>query len=328
VTRPGRVGLAALIALGVLAASSHATAQPPGRIHRVGVVHVSGHHHEVVDGLRQGLAELGLDEGKQFVLDVRETPYDPKAFEAAARDLERGRVDVIYTVTTLVAVAAKRATTQTPIVFFAGSDPVAIGLVESVAKPGGQLTGVHGLSRDLTSKRLALLKEMMPKLARVVTFYNPADPVSRENAQLARDAARHLGVQVVERHVASSDELLVQLRELKSRDADAYFHTPGAMATSQAVQIIDALRTKKLPTMFHEQSLVTKGALASYGSNYYDVGQVSAKHVHRILTGSHPRDLPVENYDKVGVGLNLRVAREIGLTIPPAVQLQADQLIQ
>src|SRR5262249_42183006 len=99
--------------------------------------------------------------------DVRETSYDPKAFEAAARDLERGRVDVIYAVTTLVAVAAKRATTHTPIVFFAGADPVAMGLVESVAKPGGRLTGVHGLSRDLTPKRLALLKEMMPKLARV-----------------------------------------------------------------------------------------------------------------------------------------------------------------
>ena len=109
---------------------------------------------------------------------------------------------------------------------------------------------------------------------------------------------------------------------------DAYFHTPGALATSQALLIIEATRSKKLPTMFHEQSLVAKGALASYGINYHEIGRVSAKHVQRILAGSHPKDLPVENYDKVGLTLNLRTAREIGLTIPPSLRLQADQIIE
>jgi putative ABC transport system substrate-binding protein len=282
----------------------------------------------VVDGLRQGLRELGLEEGKHLVLDIREIDGDPKAAEEAARDLERGKVDLIYTVNSQVTIAASRATVRTPIVFYVGADPVALRLGESLAKPGGRLTGVHGLSRDVTAKRLAVLKEMIPKLRRVVTFYNPGEPVSQEYARLGRDAARQLGVQVVERHVGSIEELRLNLQALKSREVDAYFHTPGSLETSQALLIIEATRGKKLPTMFHEQSLVAKGALASYGMDYQEIGRLSAKHVQRILAGSHPKDLPVENYDKVGFALNLRIAREIGLTIPQSLRLQANQIIE
>src|SRR5262249_42772980 len=111
-------------------------------------------------------------------------------------------------------------------------------------------------------------------------------------------------------------------------DVDAYFHTPGALETSQALLIIEATKEKKLPTMFHEQSLVAQGALASYGIDYHEIGRVSAKHVQRILAGTQPRDLPVENYDKVGLALNLRTAREIGLTLPPSLLLRADQVTE
>jgi ABC-type uncharacterized transport system substrate-binding protein len=137
----------------------------------------------------------------------------------------------------------------------------------------------------------------------------------------------HVVVDVVERHVASIEELRLKLQGLKSREVDAYFHTPGLLETSQALLIIEATRGKKLPTMFHEQSLVAKGALASYGTNYQEIGRLSAKYVQRILSGSHPKDLPVENYDKVGFALNLRIAREIGLTLPQSLRLQADQII-
>ena len=109
---------------------------------------------------------------------------------------------------------------------------------------------------------------------------------------------------------------------------DAYFHTPGALETSQALLIIEATKGKKLPTMFHEQSLVAHGALASYGINYHEIGRLSAKYVQRILAGGHPTDLPVENYDKVGLALNLRTAREIGLTVPPSLLLRADQVVE
>jgi len=323
-----RAALAAVVAIGLLAAPYVVRGQAPAGGHRVGIIHMSGYHHVVADGLRQGLRELGLEEGKHLVLDVREIKGDPKLAEEAARDLERGRVEVIYAVTSQIALAAKRGTVQTPIVFYVGVDPVVLGLVESLAKPGGRLTGVHGLSRDVTAKRLAVLKEMIPRLHRVVTVYNPGDAVSRENAQSARDAARQLSVQIVERHVGSLEELRVNLQNLKSREVDAYFHMPGALATSEALRIIEAMRNRKIPTMFHEQSLVAQGAVASYGISYHEIGRLSAKHVQRILAGSQPKDLPVENYDKVGLALNLRAAREIGLAIPPSLRLQAERVVE
>jgi len=296
----------------------------------VGIIYLSGHHQVVVDGLRQGLREQGLEEGKHVVLDSREIQGDLylKAAEEAAKDLERGNVNLIYTVTTHVTTAAKRATAQIPLVFYVGADPVAVGLVESLATPGGRLTGVHGRSRDLIAKRLEILKEMIPRLGRVVTFYNPADALSQENVRRSREAGRQLGVQLVERHVASFDQLRLGVQRLMPKEADAYFHTPEAMITSHALRIIDAARGKKLPTMFHEESLVVKGALASYGHNFREVGRISAKHVQRILAGTHPKDLPVENYDKVGLALNLRTAREIGLTISQAFLARADRVIE
>ncbi|HEV8676931.1 MAG TPA: ABC transporter substrate-binding protein [Methylomirabilota bacterium] len=323
-----RLVLGVALMLGLLAAPYVAGGQTPGNVPRVGIIHFRGHHHVVVDGLRQGLRDLGLEEGKHFVLDIRETTHDLKAAEKAARDLERRKVDLIYAVTAGVAIEVKRGAAQTPIVFYAGADPVASGLVESLAKPGGRLTGVHGLSRDLTAKRLEILKEMIPRLRQVVTFYNPGEAVTTENARLGREAARQLGVQLVERRVGSVEELRLGLQGLRSGEVQAYFHTPGAMVTSQALLIIDATRVKRLPTMFHETSLVVDGALASYGHNYREVGRLSAKHVQRILAGAHPKDLPVENYDKVELALNLRTAREIGVMIPPSVRIRADKVIE
>jgi ABC-type uncharacterized transport system substrate-binding protein len=199
--------------------------------------------------------------------------------------------------------------------------------VESLAKPGGRLTGFHGQATDLTAKRLEILKEMIPGLGRVLTFYNPDNAVARENARLGREAARRLGVQLVERHVRSAEELRLGLQALKPREVDAYFYTTDAMVASQALLVIDAARVKRLPTMFYEETLVVKGALASYGANYREMGRLSAKHVQRILAGTHPKDLPVESYDKIELALNLRTARELGLTIPPAARFRADRVI-
>jgi putative ABC transport system substrate-binding protein len=321
-----RAGLIVVTLVVTLASSSlPGWPQPP---HRVGVVYFSGHHQVVVDGLRAGLQDLGLDEGKHIVLDIRETPNDPGAAEQAARQLERSNIDLIYAVTTQATIWVKRATATAPIVFYVGTDPVTAGLVESLAKPGGRLTGIHGLSRDLTAKRLEVLKEIVPKLHRVVTFYNPADLVVQETVRLTRGAARDLGVQVLERPVDSIAELRLGLQRLNPREVQAYLHTPSATATSQAPLIIEVAKTKKLPTMFHEESLVVKGALANYGHNYHEIGRLSAKYVQRVLAGAAPKDLPVENYDKVGLALNLRTAREIGLAIPQAVRVRADRLIE
>jgi putative ABC transport system substrate-binding protein len=271
---------------------------------------------------------LGLVEGKQFLLEIRDTRGDLKAVEEAARSLEREKVDLLHTLATSVTIETRRATADIPIVFCAGADPVALGLVDSFAKPGGRLTGVHFLTGDLTAKRLEILKEILPKLRRVVTFYNPGNPAARENARSGREAARGFQVEFVERHVASVKELQAGLRALKAGEADAYFLTPDSMVNSQVQLIVDTAKAKRLATMFQEPSSVVNGGLASYGVSYHEAGRLSAKYVQRILAGTSPKDLPVETVHKLELVLNLRTAREIGLTIPPNVLARADKVIK
>ena len=322
-----RRALITIVSGSILAAPLAGLAQPSASVPRVGVIHHGGDWHLWLEGLRQGLRELGLEEGRHVVLDIRETKGDLKAVEVAARDLERGKVALLCTAATSVTLAVKLATTHTPIVFFVGSDPVTARLVEGFGKPGGRLTGVHNRLLDLTGKRLEILKEMLPKLARVVTFYDPSNRVAKEGVRLGREAGQQLGVQLVERRVSSVEELRVGLGGLKPQDVDAYFYTPDAMVGSQSQLIIDAAKAKRLPTMFHEVGRVAKGALASYGYNYREAGRMSAKYVQRVLAGTPPKDLPVESYDKIEFSLNQRTAREIGLTIPPLLLLRADQII-
>ena len=304
-----------------------AEAQQP-KVYRVGVITAGGVFYETIDGFRIGLRELGLEEGKQFTLAIRDTRSDAKAAEEAASNLEQEKVNLIYTTATSVTIAARRATADIPIVFCVATDPVAVGLVDSFAKPGGRLTGVYTRVTDLTAKRLEILKEMVPKLRRVVTFYDPNNRVSSEAAKLGREEAKRLGLNFVERHVTSAEELRQALQALKAGEADAYFYTTALIVNSQAQLVIDTARAKRLPTMFQEQSFVAKGALASYGVSYHEVGRVSAKYVQRIITGVNPKDLPVEGVDKIDLVINLKTAKEIGLTIPPNVLVRAQKVIR
>ena len=287
-----------------------------------------GSYSPAVDGLRDGLRELGLEEGKQLVLDVRDAKGDLKAVEAAARSLEAEKVDLIYSVTTSVTLAAKRATKRVPIVFFASTDPVALGFIETFRKPGGRLTGIHSQFTDLTAKRLELLKEMVPSLRRVVTFYSPDNPAAQQSIKIARDAASRLKVGLIERRVTSVDELRAGLRALRPGEADAFFYVSDAMVSSQAELIIETARAKRLPTMLQDHGSVAKGALASYGVSFYTVGRLSAKQVQRILLGADPRDLPVEQLDRLYFVINLKTAKFLGLTIPQSVLARADEVIE
>ena len=316
-----------VIVVAMLAFVNLAEAQQP-KVYRIGIITAGGAWYETIDGLRVGLRQLGLQEGKQFVLEIRDTKGDLKAVDEAARNLERDKVDLLYAVTTSVTIGARRATADIPIVFLAGLDPVVSGLVDSFAKPGGRLTGVHFLVTDLTAKRLEILKDILPKVRRVVTFYDPDNRLSREAARLGREEAKRLGLNFVERHVTSVEELRQALQALKGGEADAYFYTTSLIVTSHAQLIIDTARAKKLATMSQEQSLVVKGALASYGVSYHEAGRLSARYVQRILAGTSPKDLAVETVRKLELVVNLRTAREIGLTIPPNVLARADKVIK
>ncbi len=277
---------------------------------------------------KDGLKELRLQEGSQFTLAVRDTKGDPKAAQGAARNFEREKANLIYAITYPVIAAAKEATQGVPIVFTIGSDPVALKLVDDFARPGGRLTGVHYLVRDLTAKRLEILKQILPRVGQVITFYDPSNRISVEAATLAREEAKRLRLKFVERHVASADELLRGLADLNVTDADAFFYIPDPVLVGQIQLTIETTKAKKLPSMFQEQTLVAKGGLASYGQNYYQIGRLSAKYVQQILNGAQPKDLKIETVDNVELVINLQTAKQIGLTIPPNVLARADRVIK
>ncbi|MGH7833075.1 MAG: ABC transporter substrate-binding protein [Candidatus Binatia bacterium] len=317
-----------LLAIILLAAAHPAQAQQP-KVYRVGVLLPGDAWYEIINGLRFGLKQLGLEEGKQIILEIRDTKADLKVAAEAARNLEQEKVNLIFTTRTSVTIAAKRATADIPIVFSAGSDPVILGLVESFAKPGGRLTGVYEPGTDLTAKRVEILKEIVPKLRRILAFYDPRNPVASESAKLAREeVARLRGVELIERHFASVEELQAGIRAVKVGEVDAFFQLSDSMVNNQAQLIIDTARVRRLPTMFLDQSAITKGGLASYNVSHHEVGRVAAKYVQRILTGVKPKDLPVEGVDKIELIINLKTAKQIGLRIPQSVLYRADRVIK
>ena len=295
---------------------------------RVGVVLQGGPYYAILDGLREGLKAVGLEDGQRVALVVRDAKGNVKAAETAAQALEQEGVGLIVSITTSVSLAVKRATTQVPIVFVAGTDPVAMGLVQSIAKPGGRVTGVDFLSSDLTAKRLEILKELLPKLHRVIAFYNPNNPVAQAAARSALEAGQKLRVEFMDRPVLSVEALRAAVRELKAERADAYFFLSDATVTSQAQVILDAANAVRLPTMAYAHDFATKGALVSYGVHYRELGRQVAAYVQRILAGTSPRDLPVQRVDRLALVVNLRTAKALGLKIPQSILLRPDEVIQ
>jgi ABC-type uncharacterized transport system substrate-binding protein len=221
-----------------------------------------------------------------------------------------------------------KATKSTPIVFAVGSDPVSQGLVKTYAQPGVRLTGIQYLAQDLTGKRLEILKEILPKLRSVVTFYDPTNNVPREAAKLGRDEAQRRNIKFVERHAKTVDEITAALDALNPGEFDAYFYVADPVIASQAQRIIEVARTKKLATMFHDQVLVARGALASYGQSYFQIGWRSATYVQRVLMGTPPKDLRVETMEDVELAFNLQTAKQIGVTIPSQVLARAKTVIK
>ncbi len=316
-----------VLCLLLLALSNPTTAQQE-KLPRIGVLFPGGPMTETIDGLKQGLKDAGLEAAKQFTLSIKDTKGDNKIGEQAAKEFERDRVNVLYVIGSTIVAAAKDATTNVPIVFCTGNDPVAMGLIKDFAKPGGRLTGVHYLVKELTAKRLQIFKELVPKLNRVVTFYDPGNSVATESVMLAREEAKRLGLKLIEHQVGSIEELRSGLKELKGGDGEAFFYVPDTMIVGQAQQILQTAAAKKMATMFQDESLVSKGALASYGQNYFEIGRLSAKFVQRVLNGTPPNDLRVETADNVELVINLQTAKQLGLNIPAQVLARAKRVIR
>jgi putative ABC transport system substrate-binding protein len=277
--------------------------------------------------MRDGLLALGYREGEQFELGVRFTQGNLADLPAAARELVQYGVDLIFADGDEPAKAAQMATRQIPIVFADVGDPLGSGLIQSFARPGGNLTGVADLRLELSPKRLQVFQELLPGLQRVLFPYDAADATSVAAAQVYRDAARRLGIELVERAVRTEAEAQATLAAVRKGEVDGLLQ-PHNTALNIPGFVLEAAARQAIPSMFPTAFMVEQGGLASYGPDMYDSGRQAARLVDKIRKGGKPAEIPVEVNHKIEFVINLKVAQTLGLTIAPEVLFQADRLIR
>jgi putative ABC transport system substrate-binding protein len=279
-------------------------------------------------GLRDGLLALGYREGEQFVIGVRFTQGDAALLPEAAQGLIRDGADLLFPTDGNASRAAQKATTRIPIVFAAGvGDPVELGLVRSVARPGGNITGITDGDFDLNPKRLEIFKDMIPGLKRVLYPYDPTDAHAAAAARTYREGARQLGVVLVEKPVRTETEARATLARLRKGEVDGIVTPPRTSLNIPGV-VLDATSQLSLPTMFNAAFMVERGGLVSYGPDWYESGRQAARLVDKIIKGEDPGQIPVETNPKVELAINMRTAKALKLVIPPSVLQRANRLIE
>ena len=269
-----------------------------------------------IAGLRDGLVALGYREDVQFVMGVRFTQGDLDALPAAARELVQAGVDVLIADNDNAAKAAQMATTRIPIVFMSVADPVGLGLIESFARPGGNITGVTNLELELGPKRLEVFQEIVPGLKRVLFPYAAHHANAVVAARVNRDAARRLAIELVERPVHTEAEVQAMLAQVRKEEVDGILVALHSHAWNLQGLVLEAASQQGLPTMFAEPFMVERGGLASYGPAAYRNGRQVARLVDKILQGGKPAALPVEMNSDIELTINLKAAKALGSLSP------------
>jgi putative tryptophan/tyrosine transport system substrate-binding protein len=301
--------------------------QPPaGKVYRIGFLSQGQPPETFVDAIRQGLRERGYVEGRNLVWEFRSTDGGLEQLPQLAEELVRLNVDVILARASSGAMAAKRATTSIPIVFFAVYGPVEIGLVSSLGHPGGNITGVAVNASDMAAKRVQLFKELVPTLKRVAMLSHPSHPTNRIQLQGAEAAARTVGVQLEAVPVRDAEDFAPALKAL--RGIDGVLHADTPLFVTHRARLVQAVAGTRLPAIYPARVYVEAGGLMSYGPNLPDVWGRSAAYVDKILNGAKPGDLPVEQPTTFEMVINKKTAKAIGLTIPPSFVLRADQIVE
>jgi ABC-type uncharacterized transport system substrate-binding protein len=278
--------------------------------------------------IAQGLHELGYLEGRNIVFENRYADGKPEVLPGLAAELVRLKVDVIVAVGTPATRAAKNATETIPIVFTRIADPVTLGLVASLARPSGNLTGVSVLTLDLAAKWLELLTEAMPGVRRVGVFWDPTFPPAALQLREIERAARLLNVELQPVEVRAAEEFEAAGRAVVGQRAQALIVVPALLFTEQRHRLAELAVQHRLPTMWYRREQVEAGVLMSYGTNFSAMYRRAATYVDKILKGAKPADLPVEQPTKLELVINLKTAKALDLTIPPTLLFQADEVIQ
>jgi putative ABC transport system substrate-binding protein len=314
----------------LFALSFPAEAQQPARIHRIGILSpVSGSVFPArVEAFRQRLRELGYVEGKNIVIEYRYADGKPERLPDLAAELVRLKVDVIVTTGVQPVLAAKKASATIPIVFAASSDPVGAGLVSSLARPSGNITGLSLMAPDLGGKRLELLKQVFPKVARVAFLWQSSGTRGDQELTDMEAAAKALGLKLLSLPVRSLEDFEGAFARAKRDGAQALIANPGALIITQQRQVLDFAAKNRLPAMYPSSEFVEAGGLMSYAPSYTDLYRRAADFVDKILKGAKPADIPVEQPTKFELIINLKAAKQIGVEIPSSVLARSDRVIR
>jgi putative ABC transport system substrate-binding protein len=327
-----RLALTVIVALtlGTLVAPLTAGAQPAAKVPRVGVLHPGSPADvaQFVEAFRQGLREHGYEEGKNIVVERRYGETKPEQIAEFAAELVRLKVDIIVTSTDVAIAAVKRQTQTIPIVMANSTDPVGTGFVASLAHPGGNITGLTGISPELNAKRLELLKEAVPELSRVAILWNPDDRGGVLNYREMENAARVLRLQLQSVEVSRADDFDRAFSTLTTRRAEAFIAVPSSLTFTNRTQLASLALKNRLPSMFGPREIADVGGLMAYGPNIAEFWRRAATYVDKILKGAKPGDLPVEQPTKFELVINVKTAKALGLTLPPSLLRRADVVIQ
>jgi ABC-type uncharacterized transport system substrate-binding protein len=325
-----RVALAALV-LGALLAPIDSRAQGPERVYRIATFDYSAPD-AVREGywraFRRGMEELGYVEGRNVRYDHRWSRADKERLPALAGELVALKPDVIVSGASNATLALKRATASIPIVTTSGSDPVAVGLVQSLRQPGGNITGMTSMSSELTGKRLDLVRLLVPRPSRVAILWDEGNPGSRLAVDEAATAAKALGLVMRGVPVRGPDELDAILAALAKDRVAAVGMTTSALFLSHRARLAELALKHHLPTLGGDRDFVDAGVLAAYGTHYPDLYRRAAQFVDKILKGARPGDLPMERPTRFELSLNLKTAKALILTVPPSLVQQADRVVQ
>jgi putative ABC transport system substrate-binding protein len=318
---------------GALAAPLAAEAQQAAKVARIGLLalNLAAAPH-LPEAFRQGLRDLGYVEGRNIVIEYRDAEGKPERLPALAAELVALKVDVIVAPGTPQALAAKQATRTLPIVFASGaSDPVTSGLVTSLARPGGNVTGLTGLGPELVGKCLEQLTQAVPGVTRVAVLWQPGplgERTEKEMLKGAEVAGRALGVRLQFVEARGPAEFDRAFSDMTRAHASALTVLGSAMFFNERRRLVDLAAEHRLPTVYTVREYVDAGGLMSYGPNLADLFRRAATYVDKILKGARPADLPVEQPTKFDLVINLKTARTLGLTIPPSLLARADQVIE
>jgi putative ABC transport system substrate-binding protein len=308
------------------ASDAQAQQSPGGMVYRIGFLSQGQPPRAYMEALQQGLRERGYVEGRNLVWELRSTDGSLDQLSPFAEELVRQKVDLILARASSGAMAAKRATTSIPIVFFAVYAPVEIGLVPSLAHPGGNLTGVAVNASDMAGKRVQLLKDLVPTLKRVAMLSHPPHPTNAVQLQGAEAAAHTVGVQLEAVPVRSAGDFAPALKALRGIDGVLNADTP--LFVTNRARLVTAVAGSRLPAIYPDRVYVEAGGLMSYGPNVAELWKRAAVYVDKILKGAKPADLPVEQPTTFELAINNRTAKAIGLTIPPSLAVRADRIVE